>query len=78
MTMEVIATIGKNLKQIRISRKYSIRMLADFSGISKNQILKIEHGDADPRISTLLRLAEALQIDPLDLFERKGTSGNDE
>lgn len=70
--MEVVIAIGKNVNRFRLAKHYSIRMLADLSGISKNQILKIEHGDADPRISTPDRLAETLQVDIIDLLDRKG------
>ena len=70
--MDVIYAVGKNLREIRHKRKYSVRMLADFSGISKNQILKIEHGNTDPKISTLVRLAKALQVGLFDLLSEKG------
>lgn len=66
--MEVIFTVGKNLRKIRIKKNYTVRILAGLSGVSKNQISRIELGETDPRISTLQNLALALEIDITDLF----------
>lgn len=66
--MDVILTVGKNLHKIRTKRNYTIRILAELSGVSKNQISRIELGDADPRISTLYTLAVALEIEITDFF----------
>lgn len=67
--MNVITAVGKNLHSIRKRKNYTIRVLSDLAGISKNQISKIEQGEADPRISTLYNLALALDVDISDFFK---------
>lgn len=66
--MKVIFAVSRNLRRMRTKKHYTIRILAGISGVSKNQISRIELGEADPRISTLEHLADALEIDITDFF----------
>lgn len=66
--MNVILIVGKNLRKMRTKKNYTVRILSGLSGVSKNQISRIELGEADPRISTLDHLATALEIDITDFF----------
>jgi XRE family transcriptional regulator, fatty acid utilization regulator len=64
------------LKQWRERRGLSLRQLGERSGVSFVNISNIETGKADPRLSTLERLARALGISVRALFptERRPTS----
>lgn len=56
------------VKQIREKKKLSKYRLAELSGITCSQIFRIEHG-ADVRLSSLERLAKAMNVSVKDLVE---------
>lgn len=58
----------KDVKRIRKARGLSQAELADMVGVTQGLISKIEHGDANPTLDTILRLASALQVSPAILF----------
>jgi transcriptional regulator with XRE-family HTH domain len=60
------------LKQWRDQRGWSLRQLGERSGVSYVSISLIENGQLDPRLSTLERLARALEIRVRDLFPTEG------
>ena len=51
-----------NLRIIRDRRGLSTRKLGELSGVSFVNIIKMEHGQLDPRLSTLRKLAQALNV----------------
>ena len=61
--------IGENVKTWRHQRGLSQWGLADKSGVGYATIARVELGLVDPRLSTLRRLAEALEIRLVDFFE---------
>jgi transcriptional regulator with XRE-family HTH domain len=65
--------IGKALKSARESRGLSQRALSEKSGVLQTRISKIEGGAADFRLSTLMALARALDLE-LALVPRKAIS----
>lgn len=58
------------LKQWRERRGLSLRRLGERAGVSYVSVFKIEAGTLDPRLSTLERLARALDISVRDLFPK--------
>ena len=54
--------LGASLAQARASRKMTQKDLADACGIDQSDISKIERGVANPSVSTLERLANALEL----------------
>ncbi len=52
----------------RTAKGYSLRSLAERSGISKTEINDIENGNRSPTLDTLERLAVALECSICDLF----------
>lgn len=58
------------IKEIRQSKGMSLRMLADISGISKDSIINLETGRTDPKLSTLLAIADALHVPLAELFDK--------
>ncbi len=50
------------LKEWRERRGYSLRGLAEESGVHHMTLFKLESGKLDPQLSTLLKLCRALDI----------------
>jgi len=63
-----IKKFGKHLKRLREARSLSINMFAFENDFSKSLISRIERGHSDIRLSTLLKLADALEIPPAELL----------
>jgi transcriptional regulator with XRE-family HTH domain len=61
--------LGQNLRKFRVAKKLSMQQLANLADIEKSQIARIEIGTSDPRISTLLIIADALELDPKEFFD---------
>jgi len=62
----------QNLKKFRDGKKWSQEKLAVESGVSYNTIIKIERGGIEnPKIETVIKLANALGISIDDLVDRK-------
>jgi transcriptional regulator with XRE-family HTH domain len=59
-----VVYIGDNLKRIRERRYLTQRGLAAKAGVSPDTIVKLEMNRVEPRIGTILKLAEALDVHP--------------
>lgn len=59
------------LKEVREKYNISIRDLARITGISKSHLNYIEKGEREPSLSTIIRIAVALNIDEKELYEVK-------
>jgi len=55
--------IAKNIKKIRLDQNLSQEKLAELSGLTKGYISKIEKSDTAPPLSTLSKIAAALNVD---------------
>ena len=63
--------IGKNIRKIRKSQGLTLESLAKKTGISKGYLSKLENSDKAPPVSTMLNIAEALQVSISHLFGEK-------
>jgi len=68
----------RNLREIRERRALSQAELAKEAGISKNALGQLERGDFNPRPVTVRKLAEALGVQPSDLWEESADMGKSE
>ncbi len=50
------------LKEVRLSHGYTIERLSELSGVSVNSYKAWESGRVEPKLSSLLKLAKALDI----------------
>ncbi len=50
------------LRQIREEQGFSLRALAEKVGMAYPALFRLESGEADPRLSTLRKLAKALNV----------------
>jgi transcriptional regulator with XRE-family HTH domain len=55
-----LAAFAANVKHARAAAGLTQEQVADASGIHVTEVSRIERGLRDPRISTVLRLADAL------------------
>ncbi len=62
--------VGQRLRTLREERGVSMRALARRSGLSANALSMIERGLTSPSVSTLLKLAGALEV-PITAFFRE-------
>lgn len=57
------------LTEFRMKRKLSQRALAEKASMSQTYLCNVETGKADPSLSTLKRLAEALNVTVSELVK---------
>lgn len=57
------------IAEARAAHGISARQLAKRAGLSKTAILLIERNEVDPRLSTMVAIATALEVSIIDLFE---------
>jgi transcriptional regulator with XRE-family HTH domain len=65
--VESVVHIGENLRRLRERRYLTQRELAEQAGVSPDTILKLEKNRWEPRLRTIRRLAEALDVHPDEL-----------
>lgn len=66
-----IKLFGQKLKELRLSKKLSQEDLANDADIPINQIGRIERGEINTTLSTIIALAKALQVHAKDLLDFK-------
>jgi transcriptional regulator with XRE-family HTH domain len=59
---ELNAHIARTVRSLRQARGWSLGTLAERASLSKTNVAKIETGDGNPSMETLLRLADALEV----------------
>ena len=62
--------VGERLRELREERDLSMRALARMSDLSANALSVIERGKSSPSVSTLYKLADAMEI-PVTAFFRE-------
>ncbi|WP_158217893.1 helix-turn-helix transcriptional regulator [Marinibacterium profundimaris] len=58
----------KNLKRIRLARKWSQARLAEAAGVKQATISRIESGTNNPSLSVADKIANALNVSTVELF----------
>jgi transcriptional regulator with XRE-family HTH domain len=61
--------VGLSLRDFRDERGLSVRALAEISGVSVNTLSLIENGKSSPSVSTLQKIAHALEVPMVAFFE---------
>ncbi len=67
----VAVKIGQGVRAERVKRFWTQERLAKKAGISQKALSKIETNEVEPRFSTILRIAEALGVDPNELVNQE-------
>ena len=66
--MDAKRLMGARIKSLRRGRGLTQEQIAERTGLSVNYVSRIERGLENPTLDTLLGLAKALKVEPLDLF----------
>jgi transcriptional regulator with XRE-family HTH domain len=61
--------LGSNLREARKKLLLTQEQVAERSGVHPTEVSRIEAGKRDPRVSTLRRLAEAVELPPGELLK---------
>jgi predicted transcriptional regulator len=66
---DFLKKLGRHVRNVRLAQGYSIdRLYLESANVSRATISHLERGLIDPQISTLKRLADALNISLLELL----------
>ena len=71
LKLQDLNNIGPYLKKLRKKKKITQVELAEYAGLSRAGIVKVESGESDIKLSTLISIANLLGVD-LILKERGG------
>jgi len=66
--MRAIERFGKQLQRLRAERSLTQEQLAVKAGLARIYLAKLESGQHDPSLSTLVRLAKALRVSVTELL----------
>ena len=64
--------VGQRLRQKRKEKGYTMENLAHEAEMEYRQLGRIERGEVNTSVLSLLRICEALNIEMRDLFEEEG------
>jgi transcriptional regulator with XRE-family HTH domain len=64
-----VGDFGENLRAARRRLKLTQEEVAERSGVHATEVSRIEAGKRDPKVSTLLRLAAAVEVPPGQLLD---------
>lgn len=62
-------TVAANVRRLRLERGYTQKNLSELTEINRNHIGMIEREERSPTIDILEKIANALEVDPILLFE---------
>ena len=63
--------IGKRIKEIRISKEMTLEILSEITGFTKGYLSKVENSEKAPPVSTLIRIAGALEVRLSEIFQEE-------
>jgi transcriptional regulator with XRE-family HTH domain len=66
---------GSNLRTRRVAAGWSQQELSDRCELHLTEISRLENGRRNPRLDTIVKLADALQIAPGELLAGAGAHG---
>lgn len=69
---------GKRIAWLRAKRNMTQERLAELIGYSPNHISKLESARTNPSFDLIIKIADALNIEPKELFNIESKSPNDE
>lgn len=69
--LEESVVFGNNVERIRNDEGLSMTRFCEMAGISRPTLYKIERGDADPKLSMMVKVAKALGVKVEDLLNAR-------
>jgi transcriptional regulator with XRE-family HTH domain len=64
-----VGDLGSNLRAARKKLGLTQEQVAERSGVHSTEVSRIEAGKRDPQVSTLRKLAAALEVSPGELLD---------
>lgn len=71
--MQAVVYIGDRIKALRIEQALTQEELARKTGVAPNTVARLERNESEPHMSTVRKLAAALDVHPRELT----TKGDD-
>ena len=68
---EYISNLGIHIRQLREKKNISQQGLADLCDMPKTSIGRVERGEVSVTIKTIIKIANALEIEPKDILDFK-------
>jgi len=68
---ELLKTFGEGVKKLRQERGFTQKQLALKMDVEISQVSRIERGLNNPTLTTLIHLAESLEVNVCQLFGKK-------
>lgn len=69
LASDFLAIVGTRIRELRTARSLTVQQLADRSRISRRLMTQIEHGQANPSLVTVTRIARQLDTEFTALLE---------
>jgi len=63
--------LGEKLKKIRLEKEFSLESLAKKTSLTRSFLSQVEKSKASPSISSLIKIAAALEVNVGDLFREE-------
>lgn len=70
------ATVGANIRRLRKAKGLTQEQLAHEAEIAMRYIAGVERGEENPSLKYLVKIAEALDAEPAELFHRDSEPAN--
>jgi transcriptional regulator with XRE-family HTH domain len=65
--MQAVVFVGEQLKRLRTLRALTQADVAKRAGVTTATVARIERNEIEPRMTTLRKLAAALEVNPAEL-----------
>lgn len=66
--------IGALIRNLRVASDFTLTIVAEKTGLSKSLLSRIEHGIVSPPLTTLAKIADALDVHISTFFREDGTA----
>jgi transcriptional regulator with XRE-family HTH domain len=68
--MDWAAIVGANIRRLRKAKGLTQEQLAHESGVAMRYVAGVERGEENPSLKFLVKIAEALEVEPAILLGR--------
>jgi len=62
-------TLGKRIAYLRTQKNFGVREFALVADLEHHQLINIEKGRVDIRLSTLIKISKGLAVEPKELLD---------
>lgn len=73
--MQAMVKIGSRLREVRVLRALTQEQLAGKAGLGTNTVARIERDETEPHMTSIRKLATALDVDPAELISEREFAG---